>query len=95
MRGVLTEEIQRIARRRFGRTITLRELRLMPYIQYVMVNEQRIDIRKINSEEREVLKKWREEKHIEGGASGLSITEYFWDTINEIIFQGYVIGGSL
>ena len=89
-RGKLTEKAQEISREKIGREISLRELRLMPYIQYQMMNEQRLEPNRINAEERDVLKKWRDEGHIEGGASGLSITKFFWDYINEILFETYV-----
>ena len=55
-----------------------------------MTNEQRIDLNHINKEEREILSKWRKAGHIEGGASGLRITEEFWNIICEIIRLGYV-----
>ena len=90
MRGALTKAVQKIAKEKIGREITLRELRLIPYIQYVMLNEQKLEPIKINSEEREVLKKWKEEKYIEGGATGLSITKEFWDFMCEILFESYV-----
>lgn len=59
MRGVITKEIQKIAKKHIGRKITTEELRLIPYIQYVMVNEQRIDISRINEDEKDC-KKCRE-----------------------------------
>lgn len=89
-RGALSQKCSDKSREVMGREITLTELRLMPYIQYVMCNEQRIDPRKVNQDEREVLELWRKEGHIQGGASGLSITKEFWDAINEIIFIAYV-----
>ncbi len=89
-RGEFTERIKEKGKELLGREITLREFRLMPYIQYVMVNEQRLDINKVSGEEREVLRIWKDEGHVEGGASGLAITKEFWDIINELIFLGYV-----
>ena len=91
MRGVLTPEIQNVAQLHLGRHITTTELRLMAYVQYVMMNEQRLDIRKCNQEDREVLWRWREEEHIEGGAYGLAITREFWDAMCAILWFGYVI----
>ena len=90
MRGELTKEVQEIAKKRIGREISLRELRLIPYIQYVMVNEQKLDMEKINQEEREILSIWKNENYIEGGASGLLINKEFWDFICEVLFQSYV-----
>ena len=94
MRGSLTPKIQEITKKYLKREISQTELRLLPYIQYVMMNEQRLDIRKINSEEREILKKWKEEDWREGGASGLSICKEFWDFMSEVLWEGYVVGGS-
>lgn len=93
-RGVLTKEIQTVSKKLLGYKITQTELRLMPYIQYVMCNEQTINPRRINSEEREILSVWRTKGYIEGGASGLAITKEFWDAICELIWLGYVVGNS-
>jgi hypothetical protein len=89
-RGQLTNRIKIKSRELLGYEIGVRELRMMPYIQYVMTNEQIIDPNRINKEEREILSKWRKAGHIEGGASGLGITEEFWNIICEIIRLGYV-----
>ena len=43
-RGVLTEKVQEIAKKMIGREISRTELRLIPHIQYLMVNEQKINI---------------------------------------------------
>lgn len=89
-RGQLTERVSIKAKELLGRDIDVTELRMMPYLQYQMMNEQRIDPNKCNGDDRKVLAKWREEGHIEGGASGLGITKEFWDIINEILFLAYV-----
>jgi len=89
-RGQLTERIKVESKKLLGYEITRKELRLMPYIQYVMVNEQRINPEKIDAEERIILRKWKDVGYIEGGAIGLNITKEFWDIINELIFLGYV-----
>jgi hypothetical protein len=89
-RGQLTDRIKEKSKELLGYEISQRELRMLPYIQYVMTNEQRIDPNRINSEEREILSKWRKDGHIEGGASDLKITKEFWNIICELIFLGYV-----
>lgn len=91
MRGQLTNEIQEFARSFLGREITTRELRLYPYLDYVMKNEQKIEPKRVNQEERDILQKLREENHIEGGASGLSMTKEFYDYINQVLWLGYVV----
>ncbi len=93
-RGMLTKEIKAESKRLLGYSISQTELRLMAYVQYVMVNEQRIDIRKVNGKERNILQTWRDKKYIEGGASGLAISKEFWNAICEVVWLGYVIGGS-
>ena len=65
------------------------------FVQFVMMNEQRLDISKISPDERKILRKWKEEDFIEGGASGLSITKEFWNLMCEILWEGYVVGGSV
>lgn len=95
MRGVLTADIQKVSKDFLGREITQLELRLFPYISFVMLNSQKLEISKINQEERKILADWRERKLIEGGAGGLSITQEFWDFMNKILWYGYVVGGAI
>lgn len=95
MRGAITDKIQEIAKKFLSREITTTELRFYPYIQYVMMNEQKLDISKINQEERKILSVLKTEGHIEGGAGGMGITKEFWDYLSEILWEGYVYGGSL
>lgn len=91
MRGVLTNEIKSMAKNFLGREINTTELRLYPYLDYVMKNNQRIDPRVINQDDREVLKHLKSEGYIEGGASGLSMTKEFYDYINQILWYSYVV----
>lgn len=91
MRGQLTDKIQELARSFLDREITTGELRLYPYLDYVMKNEQKIEPKRINREDRDILQKLREENHIEGGASGLSMTKEFYDYINQVLWLGYIV----
>lgn len=91
VRGMLNQEIEEMAKQFLGREITTTELRLYPYLDYLMKNEQRIDPNRINQEERNVLAILRQEGHIEGGASGLSMTKEFYDYINQVLWIGYVL----
>jgi len=93
-RGALTDRIQEIAVGFLGREITTRELRLYAYVDFVMKNEQRIDPNKIETVERDVLSVLRKEGHIEGGAGGLSMTKEFYDYLQEVLWEGYVVGGA-
>ena len=90
-RGFLTTDVNEIAKIMIGRKLTGKtELRLIPYVHYVMVNDRKLDPRKVNQEEREILHKWKKEGHIEGGASGLGVTKLFWDFMGEVLFLAYV-----
>jgi hypothetical protein len=89
-RGQLTQRIKDKSKELFGYEISQVELRLLPYLQYTMVNDQKLDIRLISSEERKILSKWRAKGYIEGGAGGMKISREFWDIMLEIIFLGYV-----
>ena len=89
-RGQLARRIKEKSQELLGYEICRRELRLMPYIIDVMMNNQRIEPNKVNSEERAIISKWREAGHIEGGAGGLCITQGFWNILCEIVRLGYV-----
>ena len=91
MRGTLSEAIQELATSFLGREITVVELRLYPYLDYVMKNDQVIVPSRVNSEERGILSVLRAAGHIEGGASGLGMTREFYDYINKVLWLGYVI----
>ena len=91
MRGVLTDEIQKLAKEFLNREIDTTELRLYPYLDYLMKNEQRIYPRHCNQADKDILSVLRKEGHIEGGASGLSMTKEFYDYINQVLWFGYVV----
>lgn len=91
MRGRLTPEIQERAEALLGRKIDTTELRLMPYLQFTMMNSRRLDPRKMNQLDRSVMSMWRAEGHVTGGAGeDMTITRKFWDAINDILFHSYV-----
>lgn len=89
-RGKIGATLKAKSQELLGYEVEKDEYRLMPYIQYVMMNEQKLDIPKMAPYERPILQKWREAGYIEGGAGGLAITKEFWDIINELLFIGYV-----
>jgi len=89
-RGEFTDQAKAKMEKFLGRETSESELRLYPYLQYQMMNEQEIDPAKVNGEDRKILKRLRADGHIEGGASGLAMTKEFWDFINNILFDTYV-----
>lgn len=91
MRGALTPEVQEIAKKHIGREITLRELRLIPYIHYLSTNSSRIEISKVNGEERQIFFGWKRAGWVSGGASErIQVTHPFWEFMCEILFEAYV-----
>lgn len=90
LRGRLTQQIRNYSRQKMGYELDTTELRLMPYILTVMMNEQKIDPAKCNRADRYILLKWRDIGYIEGSASGLNISREFWDILCEVVFMGYV-----
>ena len=94
-RGQMTEQIQDIAKGFLGREITTGELRLYPYLDHVMKNNQIIEPVRCNGDDRKVLAVLRSEGHIEGGASGLAVTKEFYDYINHVLWHSYVIDAEL
>ena len=90
LRGEFTQEVQDFMEDFLGRPATRAELRLLPYLHHVMLNNQMLDPAKINSEERAVMAKLRADGHIEGGASGMSVTREFWTFLNDVLWLAYV-----
>ena len=85
LRGVCTEEIAN------KYNVTAKELRLIPYLQYLLVNYMPVDIQKVSKDEREILGKWRDEGRITFSCNHpCTITKEFWDFINNILFDSYI-----
>ena len=92
-RGSLTEKVNVIAEKRIARKLSLGELRLIPYVQYVLVNEQRLDRGRIRGdEERAIIQQWNEEKFMLGkvGSDRITVTKKFWNFMCEVLFETYV-----
>jgi hypothetical protein len=84
-RGVLTDELAE----KYG--ITLKELRLIPYFQYLLINHQAVDIRKIDQEERDILQRWRDEGKITFSCYyPVRASREFWDFMNDVLWDSYV-----
>lgn len=92
MRGSLTPAVAEVAKNTkipFPE-LTQVQLRLMPYVWSLCMDGMRLDPRKVNQEEREILSEWRHRGFLFGGASEIvSVSKDFWDTITEILWAGY------
>ena len=84
-RGILTDELKN----KYG--ISLKELRLIPYFQYLLVNNMPVEPKKIDADERKILQKWRDEGKITFSCSQkVTATKEFWNWMNEILWDSYV-----
>lgn len=90
-RGMLTESVKKMSLDFLGREITTRELRLYPYIDFTLKNDFTFDMRKINEEEIEILDMLMEESHLVYNREHLVVTKAFYDYIQIILFETYVI----
>lgn len=89
-RGEFTPAVADKMKAFLGRPATREELRLLPYIQYTMMNGQRLEPIKMNEVERGILRLWKDAGYMEGGMAGLAITRKFWDFMNDVLFDAYV-----
>ncbi|PHQ89530.1 MAG: hypothetical protein COB42_06815 [Sulfurimonas sp.] len=89
-RGRLTEEVTKRAKELLGREISLRELRLMPYIDFILKNGQKIPFNKISEEEKKIIERWEEEGFIKMDGISISVTEKFYNAMSSILWIAYV-----
>ena len=84
-RGCFTEDLKN------KYNITLKQLRLLPYFQYLLMNNACVNPAKIDDEERKILAKWRDEGKITFSMlESCTCTKDFWDWMNEILWDSYV-----
>jgi hypothetical protein len=86
---MLTPEVKALALKLLGKEITTVELRLMPYIQYTLMNSKRIDVSRVNSDDRAIMSDWRARGWLDGGASEMSVSKEFWDAMHELLWVSY------
>lgn len=90
-RGELTTRVQNKATELLGRAITVRELRLMPYIVHVSMNQQYVDCRKVNDAEKTILDEWLDNGWLIGNPSStVRPSKEFWDAMGELMYLAYV-----
>ena len=91
-RGMITEAIQVKAQETLGRDITQEELRLVPYVQYLLCNSGKLDPNRINQKEREIWSAWRTAGYVTGGAAERlrCVSKPFWDLMCLILWESYI-----
>ncbi len=85
-RGIITEEIKEKYQ------MTVKEFRLIPYVQYLLVNQMPVDPQKIDAEEREILQSWRDKGYLTFSMKEpLTVSREFWDMMNDFLWDCYVL----
>ena len=85
-RGTITEEIKEKYH------MTTKEFRLIPYVQYLLVNQMPIDPQKIDAEERKILQNWRDKGYLTFSMrEPLTVSKTFWDIMNNFLWDCYVL----
>lgn len=90
-RGILTKEIQEQAKTFLNREITTTELRLYPYLDYVVKNEGCMKFSHVNIDEMYVLGKLLQEGHLKFVGAKIFLTKKFYDFIQNILWKSYVL----
>lgn len=91
MRGQVTPEIKKKAKLLLDiDSMSVTALRLMPYMQYHLVNGTNLNPNNMNEKERKILSVWRKRGFITGGASDFGVTKKFYGAVCELIWLGYV-----
>lgn len=88
-RGMVTEEVQAKAVEVLGEEISTVEFRLMPYIQYTLMNGKQLDPRNLNDQEWCMIDKWVQEGRLTIEDRKINATKEFWDALNEMMWLGY------
>lgn len=89
MRGVLTEEVRKVMIEN-GFEGNVRELQLMPYMVYCLLDNIDIAPSRIKPEERSILTGWKEKGYLSGISSGFGVTEDFFNRMINVLKIGYL-----
>ena len=91
IRGELTQRVIDKAKDMLGIKLTVTELRLMPYIQYVMMNDRCIYADKVNEMELAIIAEWQGRGWISGDIyNDMHISKEFWFAIADILYLAYI-----
>jgi len=88
-RGIITDKIKEKSLELIGYEITQKELRLLPYIDYLLKNSKGLDRRRITDEEITIINSWESMGFIIIGLK-IKCKKNFYDFMQEILWMGYV-----
>lgn len=90
MRGQPTTNTPSICKQYGVSNLTVKEIKLIPYLLYACVNFGVLNRNKINREEAEILLNWQDQNYIAWTANNIFISEHFYNFCNAIVFDSYV-----
>lgn len=90
-RGCLTDEVQAKAKEYLDREITVKELRLYPYLDYVLKNSGKLEPDKMTLEEMDILFELKMAGEIDIVDDVLWVKKDFYDYIQEILWLSYAL----
>lgn len=90
-RGMLTDKVQEIANKFLGEKITLKELRLYPYIDYCLKNGGVVERAKLDNKEFEILAKKQAEGHLKKSGKYITVTRNFYNYMQDVLAESYVL----
>ena len=88
-RGQITDGVKKVSMGQLGYAIDTAELRLMPYLQYCMVNSEAMSERRMNDGDHKVLRKWKGKGFIDSAGLRPKLTKKFYVAIMEILCVAY------
>jgi hypothetical protein len=89
-RGELTERVEEASRVQLGYEITQKELRFMAYVQYELMNNQKLDVNKIDGAEIVIFDSWVKDGRAYFVGDYFRVTSAFWQAMNNILWLSYV-----
>lgn len=89
-RGILCDTIQEKAKKFLGEEITTKELRLYPYLDYVVKNKGYIEITKVDDEELDIVTTRQVQGHLKLTSQRIYLSRPFYDFIQDILADSYV-----
>lgn len=89
-RGMLTPAREEKIFEATGCRFRQAEIRLMPYLQYLVVNSMKLDPTRVSQKDRQIIAQFRSKGWLSGGASEpVTVSRDFWDIMNECLWVCY------
>lgn len=91
-RECLDEQLSEKYKDFLGHPMTVRELWLIPYLQYLAVNRRPWNIRKMSQSEVEIYNEWQRKGWLLAGSTApLRVSREFWDFMNDVLWDAYAL----